>query len=202
MDRREHWNASWTSRAAEEVSWFQELPEPSLELVKSVAAPGDAIVDVGGGASGLAGALVAQGYGDVTVLEVSSAAIVQLRKRLGDDVDRVRIIVADALDHDFSGTRVSVWHDRAVFHFLTEADDRARYRAQLEQAVVKGGYAVVGTFAPDGPERCSGLPVRRYDAEELVRELGTEWSLVRAVRHEHRTPSGAVQPFTFVVARR
>jgi SAM-dependent methyltransferase len=201
MDRRAHWNEAWTTRSAESVSWYQSEPEPSLQLVKSVTSPGDAVIDIGGGASGLAGALAAEGYLEVTVLDVSGAALNALKARLGDRAARVRTIEADVLDYPFDSRKVALWHDRAAFHFLTEPSERARYRAQLGLAVRSGGYAVVGTFAPDAPPRCSGLAVQRYDGVELARELGANWRVVEVLRHEHHTPSGVVQPFTFLVAR-
>jgi hypothetical protein len=202
VDRRTHWNDAWTSRGPEKVSWYQAEPEPSLGLVTAVSNADDVVIDVGGGASALAGALLAEGYSNVTVLDVSAAALDALRTRLADSKGRIRTIEADVLEHHFYAGEVAIWHDRAVFHFLTEANERARYRAQIELAVRSGGHVIVGTFAADGPTKCSGLPVERYDAATLVSELGPTFRLVRALRHEHQTPSGAVQPFTFVVARR
>jgi hypothetical protein len=202
VDRRTHWNDAWTSRSPEEVSWYQSEPEPSLGLVTAVSKADDAVIDVGGGASTLAGALLAEGYSKVTVLDVSAAALDALRTGLFDSKARVRTIEADVLEHRFYAGEVAIWHDRAVFHFLTEATERARYRAQIELAVRSGGHVIVGTFAADGPTKCSGLPVERYDAAALMAELGPNFRLVQSVRHEHQTPSGAVQPFTFVVARR
>ena len=202
MDPKAHWNAAWGSRPSETASWYQLNPEPSLRLVQAISNAGNSVMDVGGGASGLAGALVAAGYLDVTVLDISGAALVELRKRLGLRAPRVRTVEADVLEYRFPLDGVVVWHDRAVFHFLTESSDRARYRKQLGLAVATGGYAIIGTFAPDGPTRCSGLPVERYDSAALIAELGDGWERVLAERHEHSTPSGSLQPFTFVVARR
>jgi hypothetical protein len=133
---------------------------------------------------------------------VSAAALEALRTRLGVARESVRTIEGDVLEHRFPDAEFAVWHDRAVFHFLTEPLDRARYRSQIDLAVRPGGHVIVGTFAADGPTKCSGLPVERYDASALVAELGPNFRLVESIRHEHRTPSGAVQPFTFVVARR
>jgi hypothetical protein len=163
--------------------------------------PDDAVVDVGGGASTLAGALVSAGYTNVTVLDVSGAALDALCTRLGDGGVRVRTLEADVLEHRFAQGEVAVWHDRAVFHFLTEPSDRRRYQSQLERAVRPGGYVIVGTFAADGPTKCSGLTVQRYEAAALAAEAGPTFRLIRSLRHEHHTPSGAVQPFTFVVLR-
>lgn len=202
MNRREHWDTTWSNRQIDGVSWYQVQPEPSLELIQSVAAVDARVVDVGGGASGLAGALLGASHTQqITVLDVSGAALTALAARLGDAADRVQRVVADVLEYAFEPGTIGLWHDRAVFHFFTEAQDRARYREQLESAVRVGGHAVIGTFALDGPTKCSGLPVQRYDAAGLMNELGAHWDLVKSLRHEHHTPSGAVQPFTFVVAR-
>lgn len=200
-DRRAHWDEAWTTRDPKGVSWYQEEPEPSLSLVKSLTEPSEPIIDVGGGTSRLAGALLTAGYGDVTVLDVSGAALRMLEQQLSEQAPRVHALVADVLDYGFTRARFALWHDRAVYHFLTEPADRARYRAQLDLAVRPGGHAIIGTFAADGPLKCSGLPVQRYDGAALGRELEPEWQVVRVVRHEHNTPSGSVQPFTFVVAR-
>jgi hypothetical protein len=202
MDHREHWNAAWSSGNAETVSWYQEQPEPSLRLVCAVTHPNEPVLDVGGGASGLAGALVARGYTMITVVELSRAALEALGSRLGDRASRVAAIEADVLECELVQASVATWHDRAVFHFLTDPADRDRYRFRLNSAVRPGGHVVIGTFALDGPLKCSGLPVERYDAAALMHELGGNWQLVDSLRHEHYTPSGVLQPFTFVVARR
>jgi SAM-dependent methyltransferase len=201
MDRRAHWNSAWSNRSPETVSWYQRHPEPSLRLIKRVAVHTDPTIDVGGGASELAGALAAEGYVDVTVLDVSGAALAKLTSRLEGGARRVRTVEADVLDYDFAPGSVALWHDRAVFHFLTDSGDRARYRKQLASAVLEGGHVVLGTFAADGPTQCSGLPVQRYDSAALAQELGPNWQVIETVRHEHVTPSGALQPFTFVLAR-
>lgn len=201
MEPKAHWNNAWGSRTPETASWYQANPEPSLRLIQAVSDAGNPVVDVGGGASGLAGALVAAGYRDVTVLDISATALRELRKRLGLRAPRVRTVEADVLEYGFPPAGVAVWHDRAVFHFLTDSSDRARYREQLAQAVARGGHAIIGTFALDGPAQCSGLQVQRYDKRTLLAELGPDWRLVHAERHEHSTPSGNLQPFTFVVVQ-
>jgi SAM-dependent methyltransferase len=154
------------------------------------------VIDIGGGDSRLVDHLVARGLRCVTVLDVSAPALARARARLGDRDDRVRWIEADVAG-PWTADAVDIWHDRAVFHFLTEAEDRVRYVAHLRDVVKCGGTVVIGTFAPDGPERCSGLPVCRYDAAGMGAELGGGFTLVETMTDAHRTPSGAVQAFSF-----
>ena len=196
--RQEHWDGIYASRREDEVSWFQATPAVSLDLVDRCALARDAkILDVGGGASRLVDALLDRGFLDLTVLDVSAQALDRARARLGERADRVKWIVADVTRFE-PAERYALWHDRAVFHFLTAAEDRAAYARALDRAVAPGGHVVVGTFALDGPERCSGLPVVRYDASGLAAALGPSFTLVETVRHEHVTPAGRTQAFTFV----
>ncbi len=201
MNRKQHWEQTWATQARDRLSWHQESAEPSFTLVTSVSTPADPVIDVGGGAAPLVDALLGAGYVRPTVLDLSGAALAGLASRLNERAPAVEFVEADVLDHEFQRDQFAVWHDRAVFHFLTEESDRARYRSQLARAVHPGGHAILGTFAADGPDRCSGLPVRRYAPAALLNELGAEWTLLRELRHEHVTPSGKIQPFTFVVAR-
>jgi SAM-dependent methyltransferase len=159
------------------------------------------VIDVGAGASGLPDALLDAGVGRVTLLDLSMGALALTSARLGERANAVTTVVGDVLTHDFD-EQYDVWHDRAVFHFLTEPEQRAAYARQVRRAVVPGGLVVIGTFASDGPETCSGLPVARYDAEALASELGEGFDLVESRRAEHHTPWDAVQPFTWVVLRR
>jgi trans-aconitate methyltransferase len=162
--RQHHWEKVYTTKGESEVSWFQETPAPSLELIELVGAiPGSAIIDIGGGASHLVNSLVSRGYEDVTVLDLSAAALAAARSRIGDKANRVAWITADVTTWQPSRT-YDVWHDRAAFHFLTEPNDQAAYIARLRRALRVGGHAIIATFALDGPERCSGLMVSRYDA--------------------------------------
>jgi ubiquinone/menaquinone biosynthesis C-methylase UbiE len=154
-----------------------------------------AIVDVGAGSSRLVDCLVDQGFHRITVLDLSETALAKARSRLPQDAP-VEWVVADVLHWRFSG-RFDVWHDRAAFHFLTEASDQDAYLRVMERALVRGGHAIIGTFALDGPASCSGLPVARYDAERLSERLGREYQLVRSRNHAHRTPWGSVQLFHF-----
>jgi len=196
-----HWNATYESKREDGVSWFQDSPEPSLSLIKEIAHPGSAIIDVGGGASRLVDNLQEQLFEDVTVLDLSSAAITAARSRLAETGGRVDWIVADI--RTWSPTRLyDVWHDRAAFHFMVENADRDAYLAKLGQALAPNGYAIIATFALDGPEKCSGLPVQRYDASKLAQVLGSGFALVRTLDHLHLTPWGSSQSFQFSVFKR
>ncbi len=197
--RQAHWQSVYTSKGEAGVSWFQENPEPSLELMAEVEArPASAIVDIGGGASRLVDHLIDRGFQDLTVLDLSGAALDAAKARLGRLAASVRWIVADATAWE-PPKKYDIWHDRAAFHFLTEQDDRAAYVARLARALTTGGYAIIATFAPDGPEQCSGLPVVRYDADGLGQVLGPAFELVHTRRHAHTTPWGSVQFFQFSV---
>ena len=196
--RQAHWEKVYTSKGENEVSWFQENPAPSLDLIaKAGATTASAVIDVGGGASRLGDAVIETGFRTVTVLDLSQAALVAAKGRLGKRADQVQWIVTDVTVWEPQAAAYDVWHDRAAFHFLTQERDRSAYVVRLTKAVKPGGHAIIGTFAPDGPERCSGLPVARYDAQSLGRVLGNGFELVETLRHEHRTPSGSVQRFQF-----
>jgi trans-aconitate methyltransferase len=200
--RHDHWENVYAGKGENQVSWFQETPAISLELIELVGAmPGSGIIDIGGGASRLVDCLVSRGYEDVTVLDLSEAALAAARSRVGESAGRVTWVAADVTIWEPSRT-YDIWHDRAAFHFLTEREDQAAYIARLRRAVRPGGHAIIGTFAPDGPERCSGLLVSRYDAAALAATLGRGFELIDARRHEHVTPWGATQKFQFSTFRR
>jgi trans-aconitate methyltransferase len=197
-----HWDEVYGGRDPRTVSWYEADPVRSFEWVRAVAPDHDAaIVDVGGGASALVDRLVGAGYTDITVLDVARSALDVVRARLGDAARGVRFVTTDVLTWA-PDQHYDVWHDRAVFHFLVDADDRARYVAVLHAALRLGGHAVIATFAPGGPDRCSGLPTMRYDADALVATLGCGFTLVRSSEADHTTPAGTVQPFTWVAVRR
>ncbi len=204
-DPSEHWNRVYTTRAETEVSWFDPEADESFAAVASLAKPGDPIIDVGAGASRLVDRLIDAGLGPVTVLDVSEAALAVTRSRLGNKASAVTFIAAD-ITRWTPGQTWAVWHDRAVFHFLTDEDDRRAYARALSAGVMPGGHAVLSTFADDGPERCSGLPVLRYAPEVLTRELDGlapgAFRPVTSARLVHRTPSGAEQRFQTSVFRR
>jgi len=200
--RQAHWEGVYTKKGENEVSWFQESPAPSLQLIAQVGAtPASAIIDIGGGASRLVDNLIQQGFEDVTVLDLSEAALEAAKARLGGSAAQVQWIVADATVWE-PLKAYDIWHDRAAFHFLTEDRDRAAYIARLERALKVGGYAIIATFALDGPERCSGLPVVRYDPASLGQTLGRAFQLVDTRRQIHATPWGSEQSFQFSVFRR
>jgi SAM-dependent methyltransferase len=201
-DRRRHWDRVFEERGPTGVSWYERSPRMSLEMIGLTGAgPQEAVLDVGGGASPLAGALLAGGFADVTVLDLSEVALRASRARLGSIGARVLWLNADVLDWMPDRT-YGLWHDRAAFHFLVDAEDRERYLTTARSALRPGGHAVVGTFAEDGPSTCSGLPVARYDAQALADVFGAGFALVGARRQEHRTPGGSVQSLTWVAMRR
>ena len=199
--RQAHWETVYTTKGEQKVSWFQETPVTSLELLAGVGAtPSTKIIDIGGGASRLVDSLLERGFRAITVLDLSTAALETAKARLGAQAARVRWIVADATVWEPTES-YDIWHDRAAFHFLTEAHDRAAYVARMKRALRVGGHAIIATFAPDGPARCSGLPIMRYDAETLGQTLGQGFELIETRRHTHATPLGTTQSFQFSVFR-
>jgi SAM-dependent methyltransferase len=196
-----HWTTVWEGRDPERVTWFQTHPERSLRLIRGVSGPGAGLLDVGGGASRLVDHLLAVGYTDLTVLDIAEPSLVAARCRLGTDAERVRWVRADVTTVDLDRT-FDVWHDRAVFHFLVDPEPRARYVANLGRSLPIGGHLVLATFGPDGPERCSGLPVRRYDAELMQRTFGDGYELLAHELEHHVSPDGIVQQFLYAVFRR
>ena len=195
--RLRHWNEVYATKAADKVSWFQPRAEMSMRLIEAAGATKDsAIIDIGGGSSVLIDRLLDAGFVDVTVLDISERALIGSKDRLGPRAAELHWIVSDILA--WSPARAyDIWHDRASFHFLTETRDREVYRATLLKGLRPRGALILGTFAEDGPERCSGLPVQRWSAEALAAELGPELRLIESLREDHRTPWDAVQPFTW-----
>jgi hypothetical protein len=197
MEPRAHWNAIYTTKSEREVSWFEALPDVSLRMMEAAGLTSQTcVLDVGGGDSHIVDALAARGLDCLAVLDVSGAALDRARERLGEKAGVPIWIEADVAGA-WELKPMDIWHDRAVFHFLTDPEDRARYRAHLRQTLKVGGTAIVATFALDGPETCSGLPVMRYSPETLSRELGSGLRLVEAVAHAHSTPWGASQSFQY-----
>lgn len=197
-----HWERVWSDKAPDQVSWYQDEPGRSLEWIQSINPDREgAIVDVGGGASTLVDHLLEQGYTNVTVLDIAKNALERAKKRLGQTAAQVTWRVADVIQAELGGP-YHLWHDRAVFHFLVDPDDRAAYRKVLLRSLAPGGHVILATFALDGSEKCSGLPVERYDAEGLLREIGDGFEKVQEAREEHKTPWGDVQPFQFVHFKR
>jgi hypothetical protein len=197
MDRPTHWNDVYTTKSERDVSWFEALPGVSLHMMDAAGLTSTTcVLDVGGGDSHLVDALIARGLRCLAVLDVSGAALDRAKARLGREAEIPIWIEADVVG-EWSLKPMDVWHDRAVFHFLTDHDDRVRYGIHLRQTLKVGGTAIVATFALDGPAKCSGLPVMRYSPETLSQTLGPELTLVESVPHVHVTPWGATQAFQY-----
>lgn len=196
-----HWDEAYCRLGTSGVSWFQSGQRMSLELIRAMPGPPGSVIDVGGGASGLASSLRASGVRRVSVLDISPEAQTLARHRAGAAADAIEWITADIRSWSPTGTW-DLWHDRAVFHFMVTDHDRLAYRRALAAALPPGGHVIAATFAPDGPERCSRLPVQRYGPDELVRALGDDLALVAERSEVHMTPSGTPQPFSWVLARR
>jgi ubiquinone/menaquinone biosynthesis C-methylase UbiE len=203
MNRHEHWNRVYTTKQRTEVSWYQPTPTRSLELLREVnAGPGTTLIDVGGGDSTLVDAVLAERLGTLTVLDISGAALARAQERLGDRAHAVTWLEGDVTQVLLPHAAYDIWHDRAVFHFLTDASDRARYVATATAALKPGGALLMATFAEDGPQKCSGLEVARYSAAQLAQTLGDAFHLVRSFHDSHRTPSGGEQRFLYAVFSR
>ena len=202
LNRQAHWQRVYKEKGENQVSWFQERPTISLELIEAAGLDrSSAIIEIGGGASRLVDVLGETGYRDLTVLDISESAVSIAKMRLGERAAMVKWIVADVTQ--WQPTRsYDLWHDRAAFHLLTDESDRTAYIDRLTKAVRPGGHAIIGTFALDGPERCSGLPVVRYDATQLSAALTPAFALVDMRRDDHKTPWGAIKHFQFSVFRR
>lgn len=197
----QHWDDAYARKPVDQLSWYQRTPDVSLELIaRAGLASDEPIVDVGGGASHLVDALMDAGFDDVSVLDISRTALAQSQARVGARGDRVHWICADVTTWQPART-YRLWHDRAVFHFLAEAADQERYAQTAAAAVAPGGWLVLATFAPDGPTTCSGLPVVRWDSDGLATRFAPDFVAVGELREEHVTPSGRVQPFTWILLR-
>lgn len=203
MNSKEHWEQVYATRSSTEVSWFQEHALLSLRLIREAGVPTSAsVIDVGGGASTLVDDLLAAGFEHPTVLDLSSAAIAMAKTRLGDAAGDVTWLEADVLEVDLPASAYDVWHDRAVFHFLTDAADRQAYVRKVLHAVRPGGLVIVATFADDGPTKCSGLTVSRYTPEGLHAQFGAPFLLLRHERETHHTPAGGEQRFVYCCCRK
>lgn len=200
--KQNHWEQVYQTKAPDAVSWYRPHLEKSLELIRHVARDvSAAIIDVGGGESTLVDDLLADGYRDVTVLDISPTAIEVAKKRLGSNAEHVTWLAADITEAELPEHRYDVWHDRAVFHFLTEPGQRAAYVRQVACAVKPGGHVIVATFGPEGPHKCSGLEVARYDADALHDEFGVDFQLVESLTELHETPFGTTQQFVYCLCK-
>ncbi len=198
IDPKSHWEKEFLQKASQEESWYQPRLEMSLALLPVTGVEKEAgIIDVGGGTSTFVDDLVDAGYSDVTVLDIAAPALKRVKERLGDRAADVHWIEADVRRVPLPPARFSLWHDRAVFHFLTEQESRERYKATMKSALRLGGHAIFATFDLDGPPQCSGLDVVRYSPESLLAELGPGLRLIHGARETHETPSGNPQEFTY-----
>ena len=198
QDTTSHWDDVYRTKSPQSVSWYQASADASLKAIDRLRRPAGSLIDIGGGTSVLVDQLIAKGWTDLSVLDLSQEALDLSRRRLGAQGSTVEWIVADIAKWRPS-RRYHVWHDRAVFHFLTESGDRNAYRTALEAALAPSGNAIIATFALDGPERCSGLPVVRYDAAALAHELGSSLKLIDSWNERHQTPAGSLQAFTWAL---
>lgn len=199
MGSRDHWHDVYAAKSPEEASWFEASPSSSLKAIDRLGSDRSrSVVDVGGGASSLADALLGLGWRDITILDIADTALAASRERLGPEAAAVNWQVAD-IRRWAPGRTFDIWHDRAVFHFLTDPGDRAGYKKALEAGTRSGSHVIIATFAVDGPEKCSGLPVRRYDAQSLAAELGPGFLPVENWRETHVTPWGAPQAFQWAL---
>jgi SAM-dependent methyltransferase len=202
MNRQGHWNSIYSLRNEREVSWFEPVSTVSLAMIESSGiVPSTSVIDIGCGESRLVDGLLARGLRKITLLDISAEALERTRRRLGAAGRTITWIDADVTG-EWTADPVDIWHDRAVFHFLTDAADRASYMRRLNELVKPHGTAIIATFALDGPEMCSGLPVVRYSPELLADELGNDFALVEARRHQHATPRGTTQSFQYSRFRR
>lgn len=202
MNVREHWEHIYSTKARDRVSWYSPHLDVSLELIEHTAVSRSApIIDIGGGESTLVDDLLARGYQDITVLDVSETAIDTNKERLGRDAARVRWLAADITMVELETSSFDVWHDRAVFHFLTDPNDRDAYVRQVARALKPDGHVIIGTFGPEGPVECSGMDVVRYDATSLHEEFGKRFRLVESMKQLHLTPFGTTQQFLYCYCR-
>lgn len=203
-DRQSHWNNLYATKPVDAVSWYQLKPEKSLELIQRFmpAEKNPSVIDVGGGASTLVDHLRAAGYESLSVLDISEEALTKTRTRLGPISEHIKWIVADVTNTEFPDNAFDLWHDRAVFHFLVDPEEQNRYVHQLTRSLKPGGILVISTFAPDGPEKCSGLTVSRHDCADLRRILGQQFDLLLSDREIHQTPFKTVQAFCYCVFRK
>ena len=200
-DRKTHWEHIYQTRPSDEVSWFQPTPALSLELIEQCnLTPKDSIVDVGGGASKLVDHLIKAGYQSITVLDIARAALEVARSRLGEAANRVDWLEADATDFQLAH-QVHLWHDRAVFHFLIQANDRHAYIANVKKTLLPGGHLIIAAFAPEGPKKCSNLDIVQYDSRKISVELGHAFELQQTRQETHKTPAGADQQFNYFLFR-
>lgn len=194
---RQHWETVYQNKTADEVSWYQQRPELSLQLIWQAGMDRQKpLIDIGGGTSTLVDCLLQEGFTDLSILDIAELALLAARHRLGDAAGKVTWIQSDITEFN-PVRRYRLWHDRAVFHFLTAEADRQAYLSALRRGLHTGGHLIIAAFAPEGPEKCSGLPVRRYDVSLMNRTLGGQFTLLESCEESHRTPAGMSQQFNY-----
>jgi SAM-dependent methyltransferase len=203
MELKDHWEQVYSTRMAEKLGWYKPRLDCSLDWLAELGLGElDPIIDVGGGASTFVDDLVDEGFESITVLDIAESALGISKKRLGRQAELVMWICGDATTYRLPERRFALWHDRATFHFLTTPEGQAAYRDNLRRALRPGGYAIIGTFSPEAPPKCSGLPVQRYDAEHLASFLGSQLALISEKKELHVTPGGVEQMYQFCLFRR
>lgn len=203
MNKQDHWENVYRTKGRDEVSWFREHLDTSLRMIANTGVGNDAsIIDVGGGNSTLVDDLLAQGFVDVSVLDISANAVGDSKVRLGAKAEQVEWFIADITSAELPKDHFDVWHDRAVFHFLTDAEDRRKYVELVMRSLKLGGHIIVASFGLDGPQKCSGLDVVRYSPESMHNEFGNSFNLVESIGEEHQTPFGSTQDFVYCYCRK
>lgn len=203
MNKKAHWEKVYQTKSDQQVSWFREHLDNSLQLILSTKADKSAaIIDVGGGSSTLADDLLTQGFTDISVLDISAAALEKSKTRLADKSAKIEWIEADITKVSLPENHYEVWHDRAVFHFLTEEEDRRKYIKLVMCSLKVGGHIIVASFGLDGPQKCSGLDVVRYNPEKMKNEFGDDFKLVKSLNETHKTPFGTTQEFIYCYCRK
>lgn len=197
FDRKKHWESIYQSKESDEVSWFQSKPTTSLEFIQRYDLPRSSrIIDIGGGDSLLVDHLLNMGYQDITILDISEKAIEKAKKRLGDKADKVKWIIEDAANFQTT-EKYDFWHDRAAFHFLTDENEIEKYLNTLNKGVKPKGILVIGTFSEDGPEKCSGINIKKYSERTMTDRLKNFFEKIKCITIDHKTPSGSIQNFIF-----
>jgi len=203
MSQKDHWEQVYSGKPIEKLGWYEPHLKPSLSWIKELGLSADApIIDVGGGASTLVDDLLVEGYRSITVLDISEKALSSVKARLGKRAELVTWLDGDITSVDLPTHYYELWHDRAVFHFLTMLEQQRKYRDNLLKALKPSGHLIIGTFAPEAPPKCSGLPVRRYSPEQLENTLGGEFELKRHHKELHITPGGVEQMYLYCHFRR
>lgn len=203
MNRQQYWDNVYATKAHGEVSWYRDHLENSLRLILDTGVDKDAaVIDIGGGSSTLVDDLLVNGFIDVSVLDISAVAIAKSKERLGSMAEKVNWLEADITEVFLPQNKFDVWHDRAVFHFLTDAEDRRKYVEQVVRSLKVGGHIIIASFGLNGPQKCSGLEVVRYDPETMQNEFGGQFRLVNTVRETHQTPFGTTQEFIYCYFRK